>query len=184
MNSKISLAVVTRPPPFSQTIGAIMNIAVVGLGKAGLPLAVVVTESGLKCIGVDVNKDTVEKINNGIAPFEGEPGLEEALQKYKGNQFVATADPKKGSEDSTVHIVIVPLFIDKSKIPDFSIIDGAMKGVAQGLKKGDLADKITELYGDYYKSGKVQFRDTDGKLYVWNIDTDGSKISDLSLDNN
>ncbi|MFC2154100.1 nucleotide sugar dehydrogenase [Candidatus Altiarchaeota archaeon] len=113
-------------------------VSVVGLGKAGLPLVVVVAESGLKCIGVDVNQETVDKVNSGKAPFEGEPGLEEGLQKYKGDKIVATSDPVQGSKDSTVHIVIVPLFIDENKLPDFSIIKAAMEGVGKGLKKGDL----------------------------------------------
>ncbi len=113
-------------------------ISVVGLGKAGLPLAAVVADAGLRCIGVDVNKETVEKINAKQAPFEGEPGLKEALEKYVGKNLSATADPVQGSRDSTVHIVIVPLFIDDYKLPDYSIIEAAMRGVGRGLKKGDL----------------------------------------------
>jgi UDP-N-acetyl-D-mannosaminuronic acid dehydrogenase len=41
------------------------SIAVIGLGNAGLPLAAVIADRGLKVIGVDVNESRCNLINQG-----------------------------------------------------------------------------------------------------------------------
>ena len=56
-----------------------MRIAVVALGKIGLPLAVQFAASGHEVIGVDVNAAAVETINRGVEPFPGEAHLQEML---------------------------------------------------------------------------------------------------------
>ena len=49
-----------------------MRIAVVALGKIGLPLAVQFADAGHEVVGVDVNPKTVELVNDGTEPFPGE----------------------------------------------------------------------------------------------------------------
>ena len=43
-----------------------MKIAVVGLGKAGLPLAAVIADSGFEVIGVDIDDRKIGKPLNEI----------------------------------------------------------------------------------------------------------------------
>jgi UDP-N-acetyl-D-mannosaminuronic acid dehydrogenase len=114
------------------------KVSVVGLGKAGLPLAAVIADSGHTVVGVDVSQTAVDMINAGGCPVKGEPGLPELISRHHGGALSATSDAKRGSLDTRVHIVIVPLFIDEHYKPDFRNIDAAMKGVGAGLKKGDL----------------------------------------------
>lgn len=113
-------------------------ISVVGLGKAGLPLAAVVANAGLEVIGVDIDTQRCEMINKGDNPLPEEPGLAEILQKYGGKTLKATPNPEEAAKEANVHIIIVPLFIDDQKQPDFSIIDAACSGIAKGLKHGDI----------------------------------------------
>ncbi|MDK8351922.1 nucleotide sugar dehydrogenase, partial [Gleimia europaea] len=54
-----------------------MRIAVVAMGKIGLPLAVQFADSGHEVIGVDVNEKTVQMINDAKEPFPGEAHLQE-----------------------------------------------------------------------------------------------------------
>lgn len=115
-----------------------MKISVIGLGKAGLPLAAVVADSGIEVIGVDVDAKKVEQINKGINPIKEEPGLRELIKKYGGKKLRATADSVKAAKESNVHIIIVPLFIDENKKPDFSLIKKALENIGKGLKKNDL----------------------------------------------
>ena len=115
-----------------------MKISVVGLGKAGLPLAAVIADKGLDVLGVDLDKNKVEKINKGINPIEEEPGLSILIKKHGGKRLKATDNSIAAAKQSNIHIVIVPLFIDKNKKPDFSLIKKACEGVAKGLKKKDL----------------------------------------------
>ena len=58
-----------------------MNIAVVGLGKIGLPLAVQYAASGHRVVGVDVNAATVDTVNAGHEPFPGEAHLARAARR-------------------------------------------------------------------------------------------------------
>ena len=55
-----------------------MKIAVVALGKIGLPLAVQFASKGHEVVGVDTNADLVATVNEGREPFPGEAELDEA----------------------------------------------------------------------------------------------------------
>lgn len=61
------------------------NITVIGAaGHVGLPFSLVCANAGYNVLGIDMNKNAVEKINSGIVPFieEGaEPILKQNLQK-------------------------------------------------------------------------------------------------------
>ena len=57
-----------------------MKIAVIGLGFVGLSLASVLSASGIKVIGIDIDKEKCKKISQGVAPFF-EKDLEKTLQK-------------------------------------------------------------------------------------------------------
>tara|TARA_Y100000310_G_scaffold344942_1_gene460654 strand:- start:1119 stop:2297 length:1179 start_codon:yes stop_codon:yes gene_type:complete len=115
-----------------------MKISVIGLGKAGLPLAAVIADSGLDVLGVDLDQDRVSMINSGENPIPEEPDLKEILEKQGGNGLKATADPNEAAKSCNVHIVIVPLFIDDNKKPDFSTLKSAFENLAKGLKKDDI----------------------------------------------
>ena len=97
-----------------------MRVSVIGLGKAGLPLAAVIADAGLLVTGLDKSKKRADEINSGENPVPEEPELGELIEKHHGKNLTATTsydDIKK----CDVFIVIVPLFIDeKTKKPDFS----------------------------------------------------------------
>lgn len=114
-----------------------MNLAVIGLGKAGLPLASVIADRGITVTGVDVDAKRCKMINEGKNPIPEEPGLDELLKKHGGKSLSATTkyeDAKK----CNVFIIIVPLFINESHLPDFSILESAFRNVGRILKKGDI----------------------------------------------
>ena len=56
-----------------------MRIAVVALGKIGLPLAVQFADAGHDVVGVDVQQSVVDLVNAGREPFPGEAHLQEKL---------------------------------------------------------------------------------------------------------
>src|SRR5260370_38765422 len=51
------------------------TVAVVGLGKIGLPLATWYAMPGWRVIGCDINPHIVEEANTGISHVPEEPGL-------------------------------------------------------------------------------------------------------------
>ena len=69
-----------------------MKVSVIGLGKAGLPLAAVIADSGIEVLGVDLDNKRVGMINKGINPIEEEPGLKELIEKHGGKSLKATTD--------------------------------------------------------------------------------------------
>lgn len=113
------------------------EIAIIGLGNAGLPLAAVVADSGIEVIGVDINEQRCRRINLGENPIPEEAGLAELIQKHGGKRLVATPqfDDAKGCK---TFIVIVPVFVDAGYNPDFSIMKSALASLGKILKKGDL----------------------------------------------
>lgn len=123
-----------------------MIVAVVGLGKIGLPLAVQFATKGNVVRGADINSDTVGLINKSIEPFPGELDLAEHLLEVVASEtLTATVDTIKAVSDSEVVVVAVPLFVDKNSTPDFSAMDAATKSIGMGLKPGTLVAFETTL---------------------------------------
>jgi len=112
-------------------------IAVIGLGKAGLPLAAVIADCGFRVVGIDIDADKCKKINHGINPIPEEKGLDELIKKHGGKNLVATAK-YQNAKNCNVFIIIVPLFVDENHNPDFRILEDATRSVGRILKKGDL----------------------------------------------
>ncbi|CAD6492255.1 MAG: UDP-N-acetyl-D-mannosamine dehydrogenase [Candidatus Argoarchaeum ethanivorans] len=114
-----------------------MRIAVIGLGKAGLPLAGVIAERGFDVIGVDIDERRCEAINSGENPIPEETGLGDLIRNRGGKELFATTR-YEGARKCNVFIIIVPLFIDEDRNPDFRILEGAFRSVGKILKKHDV----------------------------------------------
>ncbi len=123
-----------------------MKIAVVALGKIGLPLAVQFAKKGHHVIGCDVNQKTVDLVNAGTEPFPGEAHLAEYLSEcVKSGHLTATTDTTTAVSQSDAVVIVVPLFVDEEGIPDFGWMDAATEKIAQGLKPGTLVSYETTL---------------------------------------
>ena len=107
-----------------------MSVAIVGLGYAGLPLAV---EFGKRrrTIGYDRSMERVEGIARGV-DRTGELSAEE-LRAAK--QLEATADPAALREADYV-IVAVPTPVDEARRPDLAQLLEASRTVGANLKRG------------------------------------------------
>ena len=127
-----------------------MRIAVVALGKIGLPLAVQYADKGHEVIGVDVNPAVVEAVNAGIEPFPGEAHLAEklaALSPATGNGALrATTDYAEAIPEADAIVLVVPLFVnDATWEPDFAWMDDATRSLAAHLTPNTLISYETNL---------------------------------------
>ncbi len=123
-----------------------MKIAVVALGKIGLPLAVQFAKKGHHVIGSDVNQKTVDLVNAGTEPFPGEDHLAQYLaETVKSGHLTATTDTTTAVSESDAVVIVVPLFVDEEGIPDFGWMDAATENIAKGLKPGTLVSYETTL---------------------------------------
>ncbi|GAB3813239.1 nucleotide sugar dehydrogenase [Tessaracoccus terricola] len=123
-----------------------MKIAVVALGKIGLPLAVQFADSGHEVIGSDVNQGVVDMVNAGNEPFPGEAQLAEKLRAaVDEGRLRAVTDTTEAVAASEAVVLVVPLFVNHDGAPDFAAMDAATAAVAAGLKPGTLVSYETTL---------------------------------------
>lgn len=123
-----------------------MKIAVVALGKIGLPLAVQFASKGHDVVGVDVNKVVVDQINACMEPFPGEAHLQEKLAELvRAGKLRATCDYSEAVPDADAVVLVVPLFVDAAAKPDFGWMDAATAELGKHLRPGTLVSYETTL---------------------------------------
>jgi len=124
-----------------------MRIAVVALGKIGLPLAVQFADSGHDVIGVDVNQKAVDTINAGLEPFPGEAHLQEKLAELiPAGRLRATTDYAEAIPGADAVVLVAPVFVDdETWEPDFKYMDAATRSLAEHLTPGTLVSYETTL---------------------------------------
>lgn len=123
-----------------------MRIAVIGLGKIGLPLAVQYASKGHSVVGADTNGATVGLVNAGIEPFPGEDQLAERLiEVHDTGNLRAITDTAAAVGAAGVVVVAVPLYVDGKGTPDFTALDDAAASIGRGLTRGTLVCFETTL---------------------------------------
>ena len=117
-----------------------VNIAVIGQGYVGLPLAI---EFGKKypTIGFDINVSRIDELKKGVDHTnEATP---EQLTSATELSFSANINDIK---ECNIYIVTVPTPIDEFKIPDLNPLRGASKMLGEILKKGDTVIYESTVY--------------------------------------
>ena len=82
------------------------EVAVIGLGYVGLPLACLCAEKGFEVQGIDLNKRVVKLANEGASHLK-DPKLKEQLKKLKGR--ISASSSFSGISNAETIIVCVPL---------------------------------------------------------------------------
>src|SRR5437868_545382 len=86
------------------------TVAVVGMGKIGLPLAVQYAQHGRRVIGCDINPQVVETINAGQSHVQEEPELVAGVAHAVSNGLLsATLNTAEAVSRAGVVVVIVPV---------------------------------------------------------------------------
>lgn len=111
-----------------------MKVSVIGLGYIGLPTAALIASRGVEVVGVDINQNIVDKINQGKTHIV-EPGLNLLVKKtLETKQLRATVSLEK----SDIFIIAVPTPFKGNHVPDLSFIKSAAQSIAPLLKKGNI----------------------------------------------
>ncbi len=113
------------------------KVCVLGLGYIGLPTSLVIADSGIEVIGVDINKKVIDSINLGKVHIK-EPGLDNLLKKVIGKNFKAAQYPSNA--DVFIIAVPTPFKTNNSEIPEPEIkfVLEAAEAISKVIKKGDL----------------------------------------------
>jgi UDP-N-acetyl-D-mannosaminuronic acid dehydrogenase len=111
------------------------KIVVIGTGYVGLPAAILFARVGCKVVGVDIDKNIVEAINDGVLHI-GEKELEKIFQEENVRKNLKSQEtPCEGD----CFLIAVPTPLDKrKKIADLSFVIAALKSILPYLRKGNL----------------------------------------------
>src|SRR6266581_5451014 len=122
------------------------TVAVIGLGKIGLPLAVQYAKHGRRVIGADINPKVVDMLNFGQSHVQEEPGLaSEVAELVEKGLLSATVDIAEAVRQAKEVVVIVPVIIDAEHKVNFEGIDAATTAIGAGLQPGTLVVYETTL---------------------------------------
>jgi UDP-N-acetyl-D-glucosamine dehydrogenase len=105
------------------------NIAVLGLGYVGLPLAVVFGEAGFKVTGIDPDARKVDSLNKGVS-YIPDVHTDTIAALVKSGNLTATADFSILKQMDAVSIC-VPTPLRKTGDPDMSFIMSATEELAK-----------------------------------------------------
>jgi UDP-N-acetyl-D-glucosamine dehydrogenase len=111
------------------------EIAIVGAGYVGVPLAQVFAEAGRRVVLVDVVQERVDQINRGESYIEDVPS--ELLAKLVANGLSATTDYDILREADAI-LIALPTPLSRQREPDLSIVLNAAREIATRLRKGHL----------------------------------------------
>lgn len=103
------------------------NLALVGLGYVGMPIAHAFAKKGLKVIGFDLNKEKIELYKSGIDPTN-EVGDDE----IKNTKIQFTAEEEELSKAKFI-IIAVPTPVDTDHTPDLTPVIRASEIVGRNL---------------------------------------------------
>ena len=119
------------------------TVGVVGLGYVGLPLALRLTEAGLRTLGFDIDPDKVATLQRGetyiktIAP--------ERIAAARAKAMDATADYARAAEADAL-IICVPTPLTAAREPDLSYVTATTEALVPHLRAGQLVSLESTTY--------------------------------------
>lgn len=125
----------TTDPSFSNQ-SSIAELAVIGMGYVGLPLALQFAGSGVRVLGLDIDENKTTRLNKGKSYIKHIPS-EKVNEMRKNGGFRATTDFSGVSGVDAV-IICVPTPLSKNRDPDISYVLETGRAIAPFLKKGTL----------------------------------------------
>ena len=120
------------------------KLCVLGLGYIGLPTASTFAVNGLQVLGVDINTEVVQTLQNGNIHIH-EPGLRDLVtHAIQSGNFSASTQP----EEADAFLIAVPTPFkehelgdhngQKYKLADMSAVTSATEAIVPFLRKGNL----------------------------------------------
>ena len=118
-------------------------IGIIGLGYVGLPLMLRYVEVGYKVLGIDINQEKVDMLNQGISYIEHIST--EHIKKAVENGFEAITDFSRVAEADAL-IICVPTPLNKYREPDLSFVIDTTDFIIPHLRKGHVLSLESTTY--------------------------------------
>ena len=112
------------------------DVAIIGAGYVGLPLAQVFAEAGKAVVLVDVSAERVAAIQAGESYIEDVPS--ERLKQLVDDRLLAATTDYDVLRDTDAILIALPTPLSRQREPDLSIVLGATREIAKRLRPGHL----------------------------------------------
>lgn len=109
------------------------SVSIIGLGKLGASMAAAFAHKGFRVIGVDINKHSVDRLNDGLAPV-----LETDLERFiieNRERISATISHEEAVLASDVSFVIVPTPSNEDGAFSLQYAEWAFAQIGKALRK-------------------------------------------------
>lgn len=116
------------------------NIAIIGLGYVGLPLAIAFGQQ-YPTIGFDIHTNRVDELKAGK-----DHTLQSSSEAILNVPHLSFSNQLAAIKDCTIFIVTVPTPVTPSKEPDLSFLLNATQSIGTILKKGDIVIYESTVY--------------------------------------
>ena len=112
------------------------DVAIVGAGYVGVPLAQVFAEAGRSVLLVDRDAGRVAQLNRGESYIEDVPSA--VLKRLVDEHGLRATTDYDDLRDADAILIALPTPLSKQREPDLSIVNGAVDEIAQRLRTGHL----------------------------------------------
>jgi UDP-N-acetyl-D-glucosamine dehydrogenase len=121
-----------------------MRVSVVGQGYVGLPLSVLLVNSGHEVVAVESNGERFAALLRGESYIE-DISDEELSHVLKSGRFYPVQN-LHGTNSSEVYLITVPTPIDADRKPDLRFLYGALETISENIRTGALVIIESTVY--------------------------------------
>jgi UDP-N-acetyl-D-glucosamine dehydrogenase len=112
------------------------DVAIIGAGYVGVPLAQVFADAGRTAVLVDVKPEIVEALNRGESHIEDVPA--EKLKPHVDAGRISASLDYDAVREADAILIALATPLTKQREPDLTIIKNAVRELAPRLRKGQL----------------------------------------------
>ena len=116
--------------------GSGYDVAVVGAGYVGVPLAATFAEAGCRVLVVDVVEEVVAALNRGDSHIPDVPS--ERLGPLVESGLVHATTEYERVRDAEAVLIALPTPLSRQREPDLSIVEAAARRLAEVLREGQV----------------------------------------------
>jgi UDP-N-acetyl-D-glucosamine dehydrogenase len=112
------------------------DVAIIGAGYVGMPLARVFADAGKVVLLVDVDREVVDGINRGASHIPDVTS--DALKALVDSGRVSATSDYDALKEVDAILIALPTPLSSQREPDLSIVKGAVAEIAPRLRRGQL----------------------------------------------
>jgi UDP-N-acetyl-D-glucosamine dehydrogenase len=112
------------------------DVAIVGAGYVGMPLARAFAEGGKKVVLVDIDDEVVDGITRGESHIGDVPS--DTLKGFVTEGRLSATTDYDVLKDADAILIALPTPLSSQREPDLSIVRGAVENIAPRLRKGHI----------------------------------------------